>query len=58
MLFETLGDRKNPAVLFFPCNGCDGLKQPTRCAVFEKQIFLHYADIHRLLQRTKISRKR
>ena len=59
MLFKTMGEKENPAVLFFHAMGVTGASSE-RVARFMSenlQIPLHYAHIHRLLRRPKIYRK-
>ena len=53
MLFQTYGDRRNPAVLFFHAMGVTGRKQRTGCEIFAGSIFLHLAHLHRLLRGQK-----
>lgn len=49
MLFETLGDRQNPAILFFHAMGVTRREQQTGGAVFERLLFLYFTDLHGLL---------
>ena len=42
MLFQTYGNMKNPAVLFFSCYGRDRRKQRTGCEIFADRYFQEF----------------
>ena len=54
MLFQTYGDRKNPAMLFFHAMGVTGTEQRAGCEIFTGYAFLYFTYLHRVLQRAEI----
>lgn len=57
MLFETLGNKKHPAMLFFHDYGRNGGKQKARGGVLAGSLLLYSAHIYGLLYWTKICRE-
>ena len=58
MVFKTIGNKSNPVIFFFPCNGSNWGKQYAGCRENGRKILLHYANIDCVLLRTEVSKQK
>ena len=54
MLFKTIGNKSNPAILFFHAMGVTGASSIPVAGISTGNILLYYADIDGVLCRTEI----